>query len=549
MQRLKQTLMLFVIIISPLIILTSNLNASGISTYLKQEILDTAPEQLKNQSIIIDFYAQYNYRPLWLTERATKLKKIKSFLDYVLTDVTLDPRGYIYKESRSLLKTFARQVGRKKALQLEFRLTALYYEFIQHTVYGEIDWRSFYQHLKNKKEATKINGEWVTYAYKFDIVELMGRENILQTIKQITPDGYRYGKLITALRQLRTVQRRGGWKLLTYYKPLKPGMYHKAVVPLRNRLKSSGDYQECSAQSANQTTFFDPCLKKAVQKFQYRHGLKSDGVVGKGTRFLINKSVEQKIAQILLNIDRIKWLPRESARRYIVVNIPEYLLHYIDNHLETKRLKVIVGDTKHPTPIFSNKISYIVLNPYWKVPGGIVKREVIPSMVKNPNYIRKHGLEAHRTWEENSSIMPLDGINWFEYLDSNKTFPYRLMQPPGPRNALGKIKFKFPNRFSVYLHDTPTKKLFNRRLRAFSHGCVRLSQPRSLLEIIARDDANVNLPESNQILLGKRKTQLNMATKIPIHLIYLTAGVDARNNLIFRYDIYGYDKHQKRFIR
>ncbi|HIC78123.1 MAG TPA: hypothetical protein EYP02_02960, partial [Sulfurovum sp.] len=403
-----------------------------------------------------DFYSQYDYRPLWLAENATKLRKIKSFLDYVRADVTLNRKGYIYKESILLSKLFTKQVNRKTALKLEFRLTALYYEFLQHTVYGEIEWSKFNAYLKSLKES-KINANWVTYAFHFDIVEMMARENIIQTIKDLTPKGYRYHKLINQLRKLRTVQSRGGWKLLTYYKPLKPGDNHAAVPPLRERLKASGDYKECSSKSAKQTTLFDSCLKKAVQHFQYRHGLTTDGVVGKGTRWTINKSVETKIETVLLNIDRIKWLPRESSNRYIIVNIPEYQLRYIENHREVKKLKVIVGDTKHPTPIFSNKISYIVLNPYWKVPEGIVKREIVPSMIKNPNYITKQGLEAHETWDENSSIMSLDTIVWSDYLEKEKKFPYRLMQPPGPRNALGKIKFKFPNRFAVYLHDTPTK--------------------------------------------------------------------------------------------
>ncbi len=547
MNRFKKALLLFAIVGSSLLF-TPHLNAGDISAELKKEILETPPRLLKNQSILTDFYAQYRYRPLWLTNHATKLRKIKYFLDYVRTDVTLDPRGFIYKESMALSKIFRRQVGKRKALKLEFRLTALYYEFLQHTVYGEIDWSKFNSHLKALKES-KIHGDWTTYAFHFDIIELMGREDILATIKEITPKGYRYAKLINALKKLRAIQRQGGWKLLTYYKPLKPGEVHPTIPTLRNRLKASGDYTECSAQSAKQTTFFDPCLKKAVQQFQYRHGLKSDGVVGKGTRFTINKSVEKKIDMVLLNIDRIKWLPRESANRYIVVNIPEYLLHYIENEREVKTFKVVVGDTKHPTPVFSNKISYIVLNPYWKVPEGIVKREVIPHMLKNPNYITRQGLEAHQTWEENSSIMSLDTIVWSDYLQEDKKFPYRLMQPPGPRNALGKIKFKFPNRFSVYLHDTPTKKLFKRKNRAFSHGCIRLSEPRSLLEIISQTDENIDLLQSNQILMGKKKTQLNMANKIPIHIIYLTAGVDANNNLIFRYDIYGYDKYQKRFLR
>ena len=545
MQRLKKTLMLFII---SSLMFTIQVNASDISTYLKKEILDTTPKRLKNQEIITDFYSQYGYKPLWLTDRATKLRKIKHFLDYIRADVTLDRRGYIYKESIALSKIFRKQVGRTEALKLEFRLTALYYEFLQHTVYGEIDWTKFNLHLKTLKES-KINSDWVTYAFRFDIIELMARENVLATINEITPKGYRYANLVQALRKLRVIQSQGGWKLLTYYKPLKPGYTHNAVIALRKRLKASGDYKECSAQSAKQTTLFDSCLKKAVQKFQYRHGLTTDGVVGKGTRWTINKSVEKKIEMVLLNIDRIKWLPRESSNRYIVVNIPEYQLRYIENGKEIKKLKVIVGDTKHPTPIFSNKISYIVLNPYWKVPEGIVRREIVPSMLKNPNYIKKQGIEAHKTWEENSSIMPLDNIVWSDYLQDDKKFPYRLMQPPSPRNALGKIKFKFPNRFSVYLHDTPTKRLFKRKHRAFSHGCVRLSQPRSLLEIISKSDENINLLESKNILLGKKKIQLNMANKIPIHLVYLTAGVDAKNNLLFRYDIYGYDKHQKRSIR
>ena len=531
-----------------MLMIATSLNATGISTQLKTEILKTSPKLLKNQAIITDFYYQYGYRPLWLAENATKLRKIKSFLDYVRADVTLNRKGYIYKESILLSKLFTKQVNRKTALKLEFRLTALYYEFLQHTVYGEIEWSKFNAYLKSLKES-KINANWVTYAFHFDIVEMMARENIIQTIKDVTPKGYRYHKLINQLHKLRTVQSRGGWKLLTYYKPLKPGDNHAAVPPLRERLKASGDYKECSSKSAKQTTLFDSCLKKAVQHFQYRHGLTTDGVVGKGTRWTINKSVETKIETVLLNIDRIKWLPRESSNRYIIVNIPEYQLRYIENHREVKKLKVIVGDTKHPTPIFSNKISYIVLNPYWKVPEGIVKREIVPSMIKNPNYITKQGLEAHETWDENSSIMPLDTIVWSDYLEKEKKFPYRLMQPPGPRNALGKIKFKFPNRFAVYLHDTPTKKLFKRKHRAFSHGCVRLSQPRSLLEIISKSDANIDLLKSKQVLLGKKKTQINVENKIPIHLIYLTAGVDIRNNLIFRYDIYKYDRHQTRYVR
>ncbi|HIC78957.1 MAG TPA: murein L,D-transpeptidase, partial [Sulfurovum sp.] len=248
----------------------------------------------------------------------------------------------------------------------------------------------------------------------------------------------------------------------------------------------------------------------------------------------------------LLNLDRIKWLPRNVDPRHIVVNIPEYMLHYYEYGKEQKSLRVIVGDKEHPTPVFSDTLSYLTINPYWKLPSGIIKKEVIPAMVQNPNYIKQHGLEIHETWEENSSIIPLKSINWSMYLNNSIEFPYRLMQPPGPRNALGQIKFKFPNKFSVYLHDTPTKHLFKKKRRAFSHGCVRLSQPFSLLKSIAKYEPTISPERINSIITSKKKTEVDITQDIPIHLVYLTTWVNSNNELMFGDDIYEYDRYQMR---
>jgi len=231
-----------------------------------------------------------------------------------------------------------------------------------------------------------------------------------------------------------------------------------------------------------------------------------------------------------------------------VVNIPRYMLHYYEYGKEQKRLKVIVGDTKHPTPVFSDTLSYITLNPYWKLPPKIIRKEVVPAMLKNPNYMRQHGLEAHETWEEDSPIVSLKGINWSDYLSEESKFPYRIMQPPGAKNALGRIKFKFPNKFSVYLHDTPSKHLFKKKKRAFSHGCVRLSQPFSLLKSLSKNEPYITSEEVNSVLNSKKKKEIDLTRDIPIHLVYLTAWVDAQNQLIFGDDIYQYDKYQKRVI-
>jgi murein L,D-transpeptidase YcbB/YkuD len=309
----------------------------------------------------------------------------------------------------------------------------------------------------------------------------------------------------------------------------------------------SSDYRSCGGKSSS--NLFDGCLEMAVQRFQRRHGLKADGAVGKGTQAHMNISVDSKIRKVRLNLDRIKWLPRNTNEREIVVNIPEYMLHYYEYGHEVVKHRVIVGDTRHPTPIFSDSLSYVTLNPYWKLPSSIIRKEVVPEMLKNPNYLKEHGLEAHETWEENSTVVSLQGHNWSQYLNGENKFPYRLMQAPGPRNALGQIKFKFPNRFSVYLHDTPNKKLFKKNRRAFSHGCIRLSKPLSFFQTISKNEPNIEWVKMRNILVRKKKEEIDISNDIPISLVYLTTWVNGNNELVFGDDIYQYDRHQIRVIR
>jgi len=500
----------------------------------------------KNQTMLQNFYQQRGDRALWLTANwKIKGTKVMHLLEYIKRDLTLNPHGYIRKKGQMLTKDLEQRHTQEGLVSLEVQLTSLYYEFLHHTVYGEIDWNGFQAELENL-QASGVDNNWVKYPLKFDIISLMSQEDITQTLHQITPKGYGYPRLINSLRELYVVKWKGGWNKLPPFKSIKKGNSGAIVKQLRERLKFSKDYKWC--KNATNGTKFDACLDKAVKRFQRRHGLTADGVVGKGTQQVLNISVDTKIKKVLLNMDRIKWLPRIQSERYIVVNLPEYMLHYYEYGQETQKLRVIVGDTKHPTPIFSDEISYITLNPYWKLPEGIVKREVVPEMLKNPNYIKKQGLEVHTTWEENSSTVPLQSIDWNRYADGKEKFPYRLMQPPGPQNALGKIKFKFPNNFSVYLHDTPSKHLFRKKRRAFSHGCVRLSKPLSLLKTISYDPS-IDLMEMNSVLAGKEKKDVILTNRIPINLVYLTAWVNANGELTFGDDIYKYDSYQKRIIK
>jgi murein L,D-transpeptidase YcbB/YkuD len=502
---------------------------------------------LKNQVMLQNFYQQRQNRAVWLTDNwKIKGAKVMNFLEYIKKDLTLNPHGYIKRKGQEVTKNLEQRHTKEGLISLDLQLSSLYYDFLQHTIYGEIDWKRFERQLEDLKKATAIDYNWVRYPFKFDIISLMSQDNIPQTLYNITPKGYGYQGLIKSLRELYVVKWKGGWNKLPPFKSIKKGYSGPIVKQLRERLKFSKDYRWCKNTSNGNN--FDACLESAVKRFQRRHGLIPDGIVGKGTQVALNKPVQEEIEKVLLNIDRIKWLPRIKSDHYINVNIPEYMLHYFEYGQEIQQLKVIVGDKKHPTPIFSDEISYITVNPYWKIPEGILKREVIPAMLKNPNYIKKQGLEIHSTWEENSSIIPENTIDWQKYSDGKEKFPYRLMQPPGERNALGKIKFKFPNNFSVYLHDTPSKHLFRKKTRAFSHGCIRLSKPFSLLKTISYDPS-IDLQEINNVLKEKKKQDVILTYRIPINIIYLTAWVNQKGELIFGDDIYSYDKYQQRLIK
>ena len=530
-------------------------------------------KKITHKKFLKNFYRKNNYKSLWLNKEGIDKNKYTQLISNIENDLTLDSQGFIAQHNQQIQQEVDGNLTKEDLYKIEVSLSSLYYDFLEHSLYGEIEWKNFSRKLRSLKRQ-KIDGAWLKQKAPYKISSLLTEDDINQTLTDIRPKNFGYENLHKSLKKLYKMKVDGGWKELGYFKRLELGSTGDMVVQLRERLSFSGDYKECNSTSTktekttdiakiivssdtNQSkepkidkkAIFGECLNIAVKKFQKRHGLVVDGIVGGGTRKVLNITVDEKIKTVLLNIDRIKWLPRTTEERYLVVNIPEFMLYYIEDKQVKKSLRVIVGDKRHPTPIFNEKISFIVLNPYWKVPEGIVKREIVPHMIKNPNYLRRQGLQAHRTWNERSPVINVSNLYWEDYLTGGQKFPYRLMQPPGPRNALGKIKFKFPNRFAVYLHDTPTRYLFKRTVRAFSHGCVRLSNPEQLLATMSTFNKDINLTKATKILKGKRKVQLNIKNKLPIHLVYLTAGMSSDDELEFRNDIYRYDKFMKRVIR
>lgn len=501
-------------------------------------------KKIRHKEFIQDVYQRKTYRPIWFNNKGLIKEAVYDLFTHIKNDDTLEDHGPLKTRYRQLKNKISSVKERiiENELMLDLELSSLYRTYMGHHLFGSIKWWDFKNKLKSLRRQ-KISADWVTKNPKYDMADMLLRHRISYIIASTTPSSFNYQQLSTELSKLREIQRQGGWAKIPNSAQLRYGKSGKHVSLLINRLKSEGDYT-CNDNGNT----FGPCLKKAIKRFQKRHGVSQSGTINKTTLKKMNTSVEWKIKKVLLNLDRIKRLPNQAEDRYIMVNIPEYKLYYKENGKNELSMRVIVGDKKNRTPIFSDEVTYIVLNPYWLMPDSIVRNEMIPGILKNPNFLAQRGYEVRRNYALKRPPIDTSKIDWAKVLRNKQTKKYKFMQPPGPRNALGKIKFKFPNHFAVYLHDTPTKKLFNKYPRAFSHGCIRVSKPRELLATFAKHERSVNYNRAKRILEGKTQTQLNLATPVPVHILYLTARVKSDGLLHYLPDAYGYDSKQNRSI-
>ena len=286
---------------------------------------------------------------------------------------------------------------------------------------------------------------------------------------------------------------------------------------------------------------YDEEVVAAVKEFQKRNGLSTDGVVGPATtRALNGDSFTGRIEKLALNMERARWLPRKLGKRHVFVNQTAYEMRLVENGSTIHRARVIIGKYKHQTPSFSDEMETVVFNPYWNVPRSIATKEMLPNLWANPYYLDDKGFEVFSRRGQVSS----GAVDWEEY--TPKTMPYTFRQPPGPGNALGSMKFLFPNRHNVYLHDTPTKHLFKKNVRTFSHGCVRVQNPDKLAEVILRREGWTSERISAAVRAGKNR-KIALKTKVSVHLTYFTAWADG-TDVSFYKDMYGRDRLLKRAL-
>jgi murein L,D-transpeptidase YcbB/YkuD len=356
--------------------------------------------------------------------------------------------------------------------------------------------------------------------------------SLAQGLDNIRPEIDYYHLLKSVLKNYRTIQDAGGWETVPEGPTLKPGMTDQRISQLRKRLAVTGDYEGTVSDS----DLFDEELEAAVIRFQNRHRLEADAAVGKNTYASLNMSVKQKIDQIRVNLERARWVFHKMPPDYIEVDIAGFQAYDIEGANINWTSKVQVGKPFRKTPVFKSKIKYIVFNPTWTVPPTILRKDILPKIKKNPGYLSKMKISVID--REGRTIDP-NSVNWSQY---SKNIPYTLRQEPGPHNALGRMKFIFPNKYFIYLHDTPSQALFGRKDRAFSSGCIRVEKDMELAEILLNDPDKWNR-ESIQKLLDTNKTRrVNLPKPKPVMLLYVTIRLDEKDNLIFIKDIYERDR-------
>jgi murein L,D-transpeptidase YcbB/YkuD len=279
---------------------------------------------------------------------------------------------------------------------------------------------------------------------------------------------------------------------------------------------------------------------KAVVQFQNRHGLAPDGAVGRNTLAAINRSPEDLLRTVVVNMERWRWVPRDLGRRRIEINSAAFTLEAFQEGYPVLEMPVIVGEAYTMTPVFSKNMAYLVINPYWDVPPGVLARKILPKIKKSPGYLTANHFELIGGWKGHATLLDPAAVNWSKVHAGN--FPGRLRQTPGPWNSLGLIKFIFPNRFDVYMHDTPQRHLFKRRIRTFSSGCIRVQDPVDLALYVLGSDPSWNRTRLEETIAGGKTTVIPVRNPVTVHLFYWTFWMDEEGKAHYCEDIYGRDR-------
>ena len=486
------------------------LDSAKLADFIVREGVDSeVAQRLKN------FYNSRNYQFAWFT-KAGLAEYARAFWNLQESHITLSRDSFLINPD--LKKRMDKMVqedtlatySADEMAQTELALTLSFFKYVHYAYAGKIDPEGLSWHIPRKKvDETELLDSLITR-----------KGQHLETWEPINPQ---YNLMRTKLRELNELDSAGGWEFiaLASNKTLKAGDSSPIISQLKRRFSASSDYQSGDTSGLYNNSFVD-----AVNKAKRQYGLNQDGIINAAFVQALNVPLKERIRQVLINMERMRWLPQQPAGNYILVNIPDFKLNLFEGPKKIFDIKIIVGKTANKTIIFNGMLKYVVFSPYWNVPPSIVKKEILPSIRRNPNYLRANNME--RTGYR-------DGLP-------------EIRQRPGGDNSLGRVKFLFPNNYNIYLHDTPAKSLFQETKRTFSHGCIRLAEPRKLAEYLLRNQPEWTPDRITEAMHENHETWVILKNPVPVAVTYFTSWVSRDGLLNFREDVYGHDRKMENLL-
>ena len=495
--------------------------------------LELGGERISAGYALPAFYEQRVYQPAWVTS----LGPSPAVIDLVeslsaVEDEGLNPADYHLARLRSLLEELSvddRSESAMSAAELDLLSTDAFLTLGAHLVSGRVDPASF-------------DREWQAILREVDLVARLNgaleRGDVSAALAALLPGQAGYFRLRDMGRRYRAIVEAGGWQPVSEGPALKPGDSGPRVGELVRRLRVTDGLEPAAPETDEM--LFDTSVEAVVRRFQGRHGLEADGIVGVSTLAALNVSASERLRQIYLNLERWHWLPQSLGERYVLVNLPAFALQAVEGGELRLEMKVAVGRRYRRTPVFSDVIRYLVFNPYWEVPPSLAIKDKLPEIRKDPTYFSKQGIRVLSGWGTDQQEIDPATVDWNVLGKGN--FPYRLRQDPGPLNALGRVKFMFPNPFNIYLHDTPAKEAFARAARDISSGCIRLERPLDLAQLLLSGNAGWQPSRIEEYVADYQPRTISLETPWQVHLLYWTSWVDVDGVLQFRVDLYDRDR-------
>ena len=485
-------------------------------------------------SIIPKFYEKRGFKPAW-RGKTGDFKMADDLLETIResTREGLRPSDYHLIRLEALVAQVRQKQSDKRPpdsellVDLDLLLTDAFLLLASHLLAGRVN-------------PETIHSEWVVVNPKIDLAAVL--QSALETnqvrafLNGLRPPQSGYHALKEILQRYKYIAKQGGWPVLPSKASWRKGQHGARFFLLRKRLELSGDLVPAGQGYAY---LFDSNMENAIRKFKKRHGLRPDGIIDEKTLAALNIPVQERIRQIELNLERWRWIPHELGRRHIIVNIADFKLSVVEDYKTVMEMRVVVGRDFWKTPVFSKNMTYLVLNPYWNIPTKISVEEILPRVKRNPKYLSRRNIKVFKSWHKRARELDPRRIDWSKVNEDNFSFKFR--KEPGPRNDLGRVKFMLPNKFAVYLHDTPYKKQFRKPSRGFSHGCIRVEKAIDLATYVLGGESQQTRKEILEATKTLERQKIRLRIPIPVHVLYWTAWVDQDGLLNFRDDIYERD--------